>query len=470
MSGTAATTIGEPIGQSSWRTLAITSLVGFMVSLELTIIALALPEIRDAFPDTSESALSFVITAYSIGVASLLLIAGWLADRVGRKRIFLTGLIVFTVASLIAGTAPSAGVLIAARILQAVGGAMQFPSGLALLLPAFPVERRQMAIGIWGAMGGLAAAVGPSLGALLVDAFGWRAVFLINVPVAIAATVLGALWLTESTGDVPARVDLVSVPLAAIGVGTFVLGIVQGSDWGWGSAATVGSFAVGTALLTVFVLRSLHHPTPLFDLGLFRAPSYAIGNIGTVFFTTAFFGWLVLLPSFIQGTWGWSVLQTGFAIAPGPMVATLVAPPAGRLADRIGTAPILTVGGLAGVAGMVTQLLSTGTSPDYVTGLLLPGLLVGLAGGCSFAMLVGATMRDVPPARFGMGGAGRTTVFQLSIAVGVAIAVAVVGSPSGPDEALDAIRTTWAISGLLFAGQVVTFAVVFPRLAGRRAH
>jgi MFS family permease len=150
------------------------------------------------------------------------------------------------------------------------------------------------------------------------------------------------------------------------------------------------------------------------------------------------------------------------------VVATVVAPFAGRLADRIGPAPILTVGGAAGVAGMAVHLSLTGTAPAYVTGLLLPGLLIGLAAGCSFAMLVGATMRDVPQTRFGMGGAGRTTVFQLSIALGVAVAVAVVGRPASAAEALDAMRTTWAIAAALFAAQMLTFGVVFPRVAGRR--
>ncbi|MFT7650351.1 MAG: MFS family permease, partial [Candidatus Poriferisodalaceae bacterium] len=157
------------IPKAAWRTLAITSIVGFMVSLEITVISLARAEIAEAFPNSSPSTLSWVITAYNIGVASLLLPSGWTADRHGRKRLFLWGLGVFVVGSFLSGVAPSAELLIAARVLQSIGGALQFPAGLALLLTAFPIQRRQMAIGIWGAMGGLAAAVGPSLGALLVD-------------------------------------------------------------------------------------------------------------------------------------------------------------------------------------------------------------------------------------------------------------------------------------------------------------
>jgi EmrB/QacA subfamily drug resistance transporter len=461
-----STTQGRPaIGsRAAWRTLFVTSLVTFMVSLEITVIALALPEIRQAFPEASESTLSWAITAYNIGVASLLLVAGWAADRYGRKRVFLAGIAVFGLGSLGAGLAVSAPMLIAMRALQSIGGAMQFPSGLALLLPAFPPERRQAAIGVWGAMGGLAAAVGPSAGALLVDGFGWRAVFLINVPVAVFAIWRGRHWLAESTGEgVPARVDVLSVPLASLGVGAVILGIVEGPSWGWGSAGTLVAYAVGLILVTVFVVRSRRHPAPLFDLGLFRQRSYTIGNLGGIVFVVAFFGWLVLLPTYVQNVWGWSVLHTGFAIAPGPMVSVVVSPLVGRLADRIGNGPILTVGGLAGAGGMALHLVLTGTDPSFVTGLLLPELLVGVSAGCSFAMLVGATMRDVQPRQFGMAGAGRTTIFQLSVALGIAVAVAIVGRPTGPQDALRALQASWRLALVCFLAQAVVFAFAFPR-------
>lgn len=457
------------IPSSAWKTLAITSMVGFMVSLEITVISLARDEIAQAFPSASPSELSWVITAYNIGVASLLLPSGWTADRYGRRRLFLWGLGIFAVGSTLAGVAPSSSLLIAARVLQSIGGALQFPAGLALLLSAFPVQRRQMAIGIWGAMGGLAAALGPSLGALLVDGFGWRAVFLINVPVALGALIVGPKWLAESVGEsVPGRVDLVSVPLASLGVGAIILGIVQGNSWGWGSLGTLGAFGAGVFLIAVFVVRSRTHPVPLFDLALLRLRSYSVGNIGGVFFVVAFFGWLVTFPEFIQRTWDWSVLKTGFAIAPGPMVSTIISPLTGRLADRIGNAPILTVGGVTGVAGMALHLALTDTEPAYVTGILLPALLIGVSAGCSFAMLVGASMRDVQPAQFGMGGAGRTTIFQLSIAVGVAVAITLIGRPVSPSEFLDGIQNVWMLSLVMFALQAVTFGVLFPK--GRAAH
>ena len=451
------------IPRSAWRTLAATSGVGFMVSMEITVIAFALQEIREAFSDTSESTLSWIITAYNIGVASLLLVSGWGADRFGRRKTFLLGLVIFAIGSMASGFAVSSSMLIAARVVQAVGGAMQFPAGLALLLPAFPVERRQMAIGVWGAMGGLAAALGPPIGGLLVAAFGWRSVFLINVPVALLIIVLGRTWLEESKGEVPDRVDLISIPIASFGVGTVVLGIVQGNEWGWGSASSLGTFAIGFALIGYFVVRSRNHPTPLFDLGLFRLRSYSLGNIGTVFFACAFFSYFVPLPSFVQETWGWSATKAGVAIMPGPVVATVLSPLTGRLADRIGPAPILVAGGVAGILSMATHLLFTTEEPRFLLGLLLPGLLNGVAAGCSFALLVAASMRDVPPTLFGMAGAGRTTVFQFSVALAIAGAVAVIGRVEDAPATLAGMQNGWWLALVLFAGQAAVFALFFPR-------
>ena len=274
------------------RTLFITSLVGFMVAMEITIISIARNEIAAAFPDAGSATLSWVITAYNIGVASLLLPAGWMADRYGRKKVFLCGLAAFIVGSLLSGIATTPSLLIAARVIQSIGGAAQYPAGLALLLSAFPIERRMRAIGVWGAVSGLAAALAPSLGALLIEGFGWRAVFLINVPVALVALIAGRSWLRESTGaEVSEKVDLLSVPMASLGIGVLLVGLVQGGSWGWTSPLILGAFVAGILMLATFFRRSLVHPEPLFDLGLFRIRSFAIANIGSVFFLVAFFSW-----------------------------------------------------------------------------------------------------------------------------------------------------------------------------------
>jgi MFS family permease len=304
----------------------------------------------------------------------------------------------------------------------------------------------------------------PSLGALLIEGFGWRAVFLINVPVALVALIAGRSWLTESTGaEVSDKVDLLSVPMASLGIGVLLLGLVQGGSWGWTSPLVLSAFAAGIVMLATFIRRSLVHPEPLFDLALFRIPTFAIANLGSVFFLVAFFSWIIVLPEFIQETWGWSVLQSGFAIAPGPVVSTILSVTNGRLADRIGSQRILIVGGCAGVVGLMLHIAFTGEEPSFILGLLIPNLIMGVAAGCSFAMLVGASMSQIDPARFGMAGAGRTTVFQLSVAIGAGLAITLVGDPVNASAALDAMRRVWLVGVFCFLVQGFLFSFVFPK-------
>ena len=472
----------EPVSRSAWLTLAVVSVAVFMVAMELTIIALALPEIRAALAGTTPAALSWVVNAYSIVVAALLLLSGWLADRYGRRRIFRAGLALFALGSVAAGASTSIEMLIAARVLQAVGGSMQYPAGLALLFDAFPRSRHQTAIGTWGAMGGLAAAVGPALGAVLIAAFGWRSVFYVNVPVALTALVAGARVLPAGAqppararsahgppgpgGAAGAKVDMIGVPLASVGVGAVILGIVQGETWGWATAPTVASFASGALLVAAFAWRSRHHPAPLFDLDLLRIRSFVLGNLGSLFFSLGFFALLVPLPSFIQEVWGWSALEPGLAYSVGPMVSFLVAPQAGRLADRIGNAPLLTAGSVCGMAGLLWLVLAVSTEPSLAR-LLVATVLVGISAGTGFSQLVGAALRDIPPERYAMATAGRTTFFQLSVAFAIAIAFAMIGQPDGAAAQLAAYNTVWTVCAGGYFCNFVTFAFVYPRRRSR---
>ena len=455
----------ERVPRSAWLTLAVVSVAVFMVAMELTIIALALPEIRAALAGTTPALLSWVVNAYSIVVAALLLLSGWLADRYGRRRVFRAGLVIFAAGSVAAGASVSIEMLIAARGLQAIGGSMQYPAGMALLLEAFPRSRHQMAIGAWGAMGGLAAAVGPAIGAGLIEAFGWRAVFYVNVPAALTALVVGAWALPRSPGQATrGEVDLIGVPLAALGVGAVILGIVQGETWGWGAPATLAAFAAGTLLVAAFSLRSRHHPAPLFDLDLLRIRSFALGNLGSLFFALGFFSLLVPLPSFIQDVWGWTPLETGLAYSVGPMVSFFVAPQAGRLADRIGNAPLLTAGSLCGMAGLLWLVLTISAEPSLGR-LLVATVLVGMSAGTGFSQLVGAALRDIPPERYAMATAGRTTFFQLSVAFAIAVAFALIGQPAGAAAAAEvaAYKNVWLMCAGGYLCNFVLFAFIYPR-------
>lgn len=453
----------------AWGTLAVASIASFMVSLEITIISLAFGKIRSAFPETSLGTLSWVFTAYNIGVASLLLIAGWLSDTRGRKRCFLLGLFVFGAGSILSGVAWNASVLITGRVVQSVGGALLNPAGLALILTAFPRERRQAAVGIWGISGGLAAAVGPTLGAMLVESAGWRAVFLINVPIAFLGIPIGLKVMRESRAEhASRRVDLIGIPLASFSVGVLVLAIVQGADWGWTSSRTIGCVVASVALAVGFVRRAVGHPAPLFDLALYRIRSYRIATIGSVLFTISFFGWLVQLPNFLQSQWGYSVLKAGFAIAPGPALTTVLTPLLGRFTDRLGHRRLTAMCSLIGAAGLAWSALVADTSSNYLIAILPQTLAMGVTASTGFAIMVGAAMRDIPDHRFGMAGAGRNTAFQLGIALSIAISVAVVGRPAVGQAMLDAHRRNWLLGAAVMLALAVLFAIRYP--AANRDH
>lgn len=446
----------------------ITTLLGsvavFLIALELTIISVALPEMEAEFADASRATLSWVFTAYNVGVASLLLIFGWAAERAGRKRLFLLGLGVFTVGSVASGLSPDIGTLIASRVVQAVGGAMLVPASLGLILAANGPSERDVAIGVWGSMAGLAAAVGPSIGAVLVDAAGWRWVFLVNVPLAVAAMVIGARSLDESLDEnMPAKVDLVAVPAGSVAVGLLVFIIVAAEALGWASPVTLGLFVAVAVLGAVFVRRSRSHPAPLFDPAIARRASFKVSSVGTLFFVAGFTGWLVLAPTFLTEVWGYSVLRAGFAIAPGPLAMAIAAGPAGKMAVKRGYGPVVAVGALLGAAAIAWWVLAIGESPAYLTAFLPGALLLGIGVGAGFPMLTAAAMAEVPSHQYAMGAAGNTTIRQLAMALGIAAAIAIVGPPADAGSELDPFVTSWVVCGALFL-LTALIMVRFPKL------
>jgi MFS family permease len=221
--------------------------------------------------------------------------------------------------------------------------------------------------------------------------------------------------------------------------------------------AVIGSFVVGLVLVAAFAVRSSQHPAPLFDLGPYRLRSYSVANVASVFFASAFFGWLAPLPALIQSVWGWSVLTTAFATALGPLMAFVVAPPAGRVADRVGNRLILTVCGSSGAIGMGLFIGNFGAEPQYLSDILLPSLCIGVAAGTGLLPFVGAAMRDMPPHQYAMGGAERTTAFQMAVALG--IAVAIIRRPAGSAEALAVYEDSWLVGAAAYVAVAAIVAV-----------
>ncbi len=256
------------------------------------------------------------------------------------------------------------------------------------------------------------------------------------------------------------------MPLGALAVGFFVLGVVQGGPWGWTDPRVLGCFVVAGVLVPVFVVRSARHPRPLLDLDLFGTRSFSVAVAAQALFVGSFFGWLVLMPSFLQTIWGWSPLAAGFALAPSPAISGLLSPFAGRLADRIGHRGLVVAGTLTGAVGTAWFALAVGPEPDYV-GTMLPGmLLLGLGATTGFATLTGAIMSDIPPRFYSMAGAARSTIFQLATAVGIAISVALLGTPGA--DAVGHYARTWWFGTAGAAGAAAVMAVAYPGHRRRR--
>ena len=457
------TEIEAEVSARAWQTLFITSISVFLVAMDVTIVSVALPGITQSFREPA-STLSWVFTAYNITFAALLLLAGKVGDRIGRKPAFLGGLLAFALASLLAGVAPSVAVLIGARVLQALGSALIYPASLALLLPEFPISMRSLAIGIWGGIAGLGGAVAPTLGALLVEWLNWRAVFFINIPFVVVAVAAGIRVLRDSKGENASQpFDAVAVPMASAAVGFLVLGVVQGQSWGWGSAKTVACFVVAALLFPLFVWRSSSHPAPLLDLDLFRIRSFAVANLCQALYVSGCFGWLVLMPSFFVHVWKWSPLQAGFGLAPAAAVGAVLSPFAGRAADRIGHRGLVIVGSLLGGLGGIWWIVTVDASPNYVRDILPGMLLQGFGIMAGFATLTGAIMSRVPPKFYSMGGAARSTIFQLATAIGIAVAVAVQASSSTTTNLVAPFRRVWTIAAVCAGAAALIMAAAFPR-------
>ncbi len=315
--------------QRKWRVTLIVCVGVFMSSLDLFIVNIAFPDIERDFGGASLASLSWILNAYAIVFAALLVPAGRWADAFGRKRMFLSGLAVFVVASAACAAAPSVGLLTAARIVQAVGGAFMMPTSLGLMLPEFEAHERGGAVGIWAATGGAAAAAGPPLGGLLVQA-DWRLVFLVNVPVGIAGLVFGIRHLVEHSEPGTRRPDLLGALAFALAIGALTVAIVKGGDWGWGSARTVGGFVAAALLLPAVLLRSGRHHTPIIDPEMLRVRSFSLALVGSITFFAGFGSMLLSGVLFTTGVWGKDILTAGLMLAPGPALAASFSVPVGQ--------------------------------------------------------------------------------------------------------------------------------------------
>lgn len=431
-----------PVDRSQ-RTLLVAGLGIFMVFLDTQILFVAFTDIRESFPTVSTTAMSWVLSGYTLVFAALLVPAGRLADRWGRKSVFLWGLALFTVASAACGLAPTAGLLIVGRLVQAVGAAAITPTSLALVLRATPRERVPIAVAIWGSMGAVAAAFGPTLGGLLVDGAGWRWVFFVNLPVCLLAIVAGRRVLSESREADPGPFpDLVGSALLAAGVAAVSLALVQSDQWGWVDGRTIGALAAGLVLTALFVARSRRQAAPALDLSLFRIASFRWGNLATAAFGLSFTAMFLANVTYLTTVWQWDIVKAGLAMAPGPLVVLVLARRFGRLAARIGPRPLIIAGGLVYAVGGVVLVATVEPTPNYLTSMLPAWMITGLGVALTLPQLSSASVQGLPADRYALGSAVNQTMRQLGATFGVALVVSFIAGATAAD-ALSHYRRAW---------------------------
>ena len=434
-----------------WLALALLSAVQFMVVLDIAVVNVALPSIKVDLGFSQEN-LQWVISAYALVFGGFLLLGGRAADVLGRRRIFLAGLIVFTLASLLAGLAWSEASLIAARALQGLGAAIISPAALSILSTTFKEGReRNIALGVWGAVGGFGAAAGVLLGGILTDALSWEWIFFVNVPVGAAAFALTPLLLTESRDAGVRTFDVPGAVLVTTGLSSLVYAITQAGRDGWLAGTTVAFFAASLVLLAAFVVWERRHPEPLMRLGIFRIKTLTGANVAGFILGTVMFSMFLMLTLYMQQVLGYSPMKTGVAYLAVAGTAIVWSAVAAQLVTRVGVKPALVAGMTALTAGLVyfTQV-SVGGS--YVSDLLPGFLLIGFGIGFSFVPISIAALAGVQPAEAGLASGLINTSQQIGGALGIAALSTIATSRTA-----DAVASGTATQSALVDGFTAAF-------------
>jgi len=437
---------------SPWPVFWVASVATFLVSLDTTMLYSAFGALRAGFPAASAAEMSWVLNAYTVVYAAMLIPAGGLADTHGRKRVFLLGVTLFIAASALCGLAGSVGWLIAARVLQAIGAALLTPASLSIVLAAFPQSRRSVTVSLWGAVGGFAAAVGPSLGSFIVQTVGWPWAFFINLPIGALSLWWGTSLLAESArSDRRRRVDVVGMLLLIVAVGAIALAIVEADSASWTRAQLLATAGTGAIALVAFVLWARRVQEPLVDLGLFRNRTYSAVNAATLTFGIAFAMMFFAFFFFMGNVWHYSQARAGLAIAPGPLTVIPIAVITGRLAARFGHRPFLIGGALLYAAAALWFMLVPGEQPSYLLH-WLPGLLLsGASVGLVLPSLSAAAVSKLPAEHYAVGSAVNQATRQIGAVIGVAIIVLLLGHGTLQRSDFDAVYGLHIVLALMTA-------------------
>ncbi|EIV93273.1 drug resistance transporter, EmrB/QacA subfamily [Frankia sp. QA3] len=456
---------------TAW-TLVVTSLAAFMVSLDNLVVTTALPQIREDLGAGLEG-LEWTVNAYTLPFAVLLLTGAALGDRLGRRRVFLTGLAVFTLGSAGAALAPSIGVLITARAVQGIGAAFVLPLTLTLLAAAVPEERRGAALGIWGAMTGLAVAVGPLIGGAVTEGASWQWIFWVNVPIGLVALPVGLRALAESRVR-SSRLDLTGAALISAGLLGVTFGLVRGEGHGWTSTPVLGALVLGGLGIGAFVAWELRVArrggAPMLPMGLFRIRGFAAVNATALLFSMGMFGSIFLLAQALQNVYGYSPLQAGVRTLPWTAMPLLIAPIAGPVSDRIGGRPLLVSGLTLNAAGLAWIALVLTTHMPY-SALIGPFILSGVGMALFFVPIATVALGVVPARLQGIASGTNNALRELGGVLGIAVLSSVFAARGGydtPAAFVDGTRPALWL-GVIALALALLCALTLPRRGGLAA-
>ena len=460
-----------------WWTLSAVAFGLFMIMLDNTVVNVALPSIeRDLH--VSISSLEWVVTAYALTFAALLITGGKLGDLYGRKRIFIIGIAIFTLSSLACGLAPSAGFLIGARAVQGVGAALMNPASLSIITATFPPRERGQAIGIWAGVSAMALAIGPLVGGLIVDNINWNWIFFINVPVGIAGIAVSQLVIRESRDTSHEQsIDIPGLVLSSAGLFALSYALIEGNKHGWTSPEILGLFAAAAALLVAFVLVEHFQRLPMLDLSLFRIGSFTGANLVAMLVSLGMFGVFFFVSLYIQNILGFSPTKAGASFLPMTLLIIVVAPMAGKASDKIGSRWLMGTGmTLVGISLLLYQRVGL----DSTFGTLLPAMLLGGVGmAMTMSPMTAAAMGSVTVDKAGVGYGVLNSFRQLGGSLGIALMGAILasflhhpaGSPAAAQDFVDGLHAALAVAaGVTFAAAIVAVVTVRTRPEVERAH
>jgi EmrB/QacA subfamily drug resistance transporter len=432
--------------QRRWFALALLSAVQFMIVLDIAIVNVALPSIQVDL-GFSEESLQWVVSAYALVFGGFLLLGGRTADVIGRKRLFLVGLVAFTLASLFAGLAWSETSLIAARSLQGLGAAIIAPAALSIVSTTFAEGReRNVALGVWGAVGGFGAAAGVLLGGVITDALSWEWIFFVNIPVGILGLALAPLLIDESRDETAKHFDVPGGVLVTAGLSSVVYAITQAGQEGWLAGETIGFFVAAVALLAGFVAWELRHPEPLMRFGILRTKTVAGANVAGFILGTAIFAMFLMLTLYMQQVLGYSAMKTGVAYLAVAGTAILWSAVAAQLVTRLGVKPVL-VTGMVALAGGLAWFTQVSVDGSYLTDLLPGFLLVGVGLGFSFVPISIAALAGVRLNEMGLASGLINTSQQIGGALGIAALSTIATSTTSDAVASGTAQAQAAVDG-----------------------